>query len=114
MDDTLHIGFSLFPRVTQLDLTSPAQVLSRVPNARVHLVWKTTEPVPTDVGFSLVPTTTFADCPPLHCAVRARRLQHPDQLEDDETLAFLRRQGAQARCVTSVAMARWCRARPAF
>ena len=30
MTDTLHIGFLLFPRVTQLDLTGPAQVLSRV------------------------------------------------------------------------------------
>lgn len=102
MDDPLHIGFLLFPRVTQLDLTGPAQVLSRVPNARVHLVWKTTEPVPTDVGFSLLPTTTFADCPPLTVLCVPGGFGIADQLEDDETLDFLRRQGAQARYVTSV------------
>lgn len=102
MDDTLHIGFLLFPRVTQLDLTGPAQVLSRVPNARVHLVWKNTDPVITDAGFSLVPTTPFADCPLLQVLCVPGGFGIADQLEDEETLAFLRRQGAQARYVTSV------------
>jgi cyclohexyl-isocyanide hydratase len=102
MDDTLHIGFLLFPRVTQLDLTGPAQVLSRVPHARVHLVWKNTDPVITDAGFSLVPTTRFADCPPLQVLCVPGGFGIADQLEDEETLAFLRRQGAQARYVTSV------------
>ncbi|HEX7646735.1 MAG TPA: DJ-1/PfpI family protein, partial [Noviherbaspirillum sp.] len=41
MNDTIHIGFLLFPNVTQLDMTGPVQILSRVPNAKVHLVWKT-------------------------------------------------------------------------
>jgi cyclohexyl-isocyanide hydratase len=102
MDDTLHIGFLLFPRVTQLDLTGPAQVLSRVPQARVHLVWKSTDPVITDAGFSLVPTTTFAACPPLQVLCVPGGFGIAEQLEDEETLAFLRRQGAQARYVTSV------------
>ncbi len=65
MTNPLQIGFLVFPDVTQLDLTGPAQVLSRVPGARVHLAWKTLEPMKTDVGFSLNPTTSFADCPPL-------------------------------------------------
>ena len=102
MDDTLPVGFLLFPRVTQLDLTGPAQVLSRVPRARVHLVSKTSESVPTDAGFSLLPTTTFADCPPLAVLCVPGGFGIAAQLEDDETLAFLRRQGAQARYVTSV------------
>ena len=46
MSSILHIGFLLFPNVTQLDLTGPAQVLSRVPGARTHLAWKTRDPVP--------------------------------------------------------------------
>ena len=65
MNSTIHIGFLLFPNVTQLDLTGPAQVLSRVPGAQVHLAWKNLEPVATDVGFAIQPTTTFADCPQL-------------------------------------------------
>jgi cyclohexyl-isocyanide hydratase len=102
MQAAIHIGFLLFPHVTQLDLTGPAQILGRVPGAQVHLVWKTTDPVPTDVGFSINPTTTFADCPPLDvlCVPGGFGIEH--LLDDDDTLAFLRRQGDQARWVTSV------------
>ena len=60
MTAPLHIGLLIYPNVTQLDATGPAQVLSRVPGARMHMVWKTLDPVPTDAGFSIVPTTTFA------------------------------------------------------
>jgi cyclohexyl-isocyanide hydratase len=102
MNEPLHIGFLLFPMVTQLDLTGPAQVLSRVPNGKVHLVWKTTEPVLTDVGFAIQPTTTFDDCPPLDVLCVPGGFGIGDQLEDGETLAFLRRQGEGARYVTSV------------
>lgn len=102
MDTAIHIGFLLFPQVTQLDLTGPAQVLSRVPDARVHLVWKERVPVMTDVGFEIVPTTTFDDCPPLTVLCVPGGFGIDAQLNDQETLAFLRRQGASARYVTSV------------
>ena len=98
----LHIGFLLFPRVTQLDLTGPAQVLSRVPGAIVHLVWKDREPVMTDVGFSINPTTTFEECPALTVLCVPGGFGIDAQLTDQATLAFLRRQGDQARYVTSV------------
>jgi cyclohexyl-isocyanide hydratase len=98
----LHIGFLLFPRVTQLDLTGPAQVLSRVPGANVHLVWKNREPVMTDVGFSINPTTTFDDCPALTVLCVPGGFGIEAQLTDQDSLRFLRRQGEQARYVTSV------------
>lgn len=102
MPATIQIGFLLFSNVTQLDLTGPAQVLSRVPGATVHLVAKTLEPVATDVGFSLNPTATFADCPNLDVLCVPGGFGIADQVGDDETLNFLRRQGADARYVTSV------------
>jgi cyclohexyl-isocyanide hydratase len=102
MQAAIHIGFLLFPNVTQLDLTGPAQILARVPGAQVHLVWKTTEPVPTDVGFSINPTTTFDACPPLDVLCVPGGFGIELLLDDRETLAFLRRQGEQARWVTSV------------
>ena len=46
MTNRIEIGFLVFPKVTQLDLTGPLQVLSRVPGAAVHLIWKRIEPVP--------------------------------------------------------------------
>lgn len=102
MSATLHIGFLLFPRVTQLDLTGPAQILSRVPGAQVHLVWKTIDPVPTDVGFTINPTTTFEECPPLDVLCVPGGFGIEALFGDSETLDFLRRQGGQARWVTSV------------
>lgn len=102
MTDTLHIGFLVFPGITQLDLTGPAQVLSRLPGAKVHLAWKTLQPVTTDVGFTLNPTITFAECPRLEVLCVPGGFGVVDQLVDDETMAFLRAQGSTARYVTSV------------
>src|SRR5205085_1738817 len=65
MSSPLQIGLLVFPRVTQLDFTGPLQVFSSVPGAKLHLIWKRIEPVPSDSVLTLTPTTTFADCPQL-------------------------------------------------
>ena len=39
MTAPLHIGILLFPNVTQLDATGPAQVLCRAPGATLHMIW---------------------------------------------------------------------------
>ncbi|MGX7708964.1 DJ-1/PfpI family protein [Methylobacterium sp. Gmos1] len=98
----ITIGFLIFPKVTQLDLTGPAQVLSRVPGAKVHLVWRAIEPIETDVGFTINPTITFEDCPQLDVVCAPGGFGVVDQLNDGTTMDFLRRQAAGARYVTSV------------
>jgi cyclohexyl-isocyanide hydratase len=102
MAETIQIGILLYPNVTQLDATGPAQVLSRVPGAKMHMIWKTLDPVPTDAGFSIVPTTTFADCPKLDVICVPGGGGQTVLMTDDETLDFLRKQAATARYVTSV------------
>ena len=102
MADTIQIGILLYPNVTQLDATGPAQVLSRVPGAKMHMIWKTRDPVPTDAGFSIVPTTTFADCPQLDVVCVPGGGGQVELMVDPETLDFLRKQAAKARYVTSV------------
>ena len=102
MADTIHIGILLFPDLTQLDATGPAQVLCRVPNAKLHMIWKTLDPVPTDAGFSIVPTTTFADCPQLDVICVPGGGGQVALMNDEETLGFLRKQADGARYVTSV------------
>ena len=52
MAEPVQIGILLYPQVTQLDATGPAQVLCRVPGATLHMIWKTRDPVPTDAGVS--------------------------------------------------------------
>ena len=102
MAEPIQIGILLYPNVTQLDATGPAQVLSRVPGAKMHMIWKTLDPVPTDAGFSIVPTTTFADCPQLDVICVPGGGGQVELMVDPETLDFLRKQAATARYVTSV------------
>jgi len=92
----------LFPNVTQLDLTGPAQVFSRWPNTELHLVAATLDPVVTDAGFALVPTVTFADCPPVDVVCVPGGDGVFENLENEELLAFVRRTAAEAAWVTSV------------
>jgi len=95
-------GFLIFPNLTQLDVTGPLQVLYRLPGARTEIVAKTREPVPSDCGMSIVPTTTFADCPPLDLICVAGGFGVSAAIEDEATVAFVREQADGARYVTSV------------
>ena len=102
MTDALQIGILFFPNVTQLDAMGPAQVLSRVPGAKMHIIWKSRDPVTTDSGFAVLPTTTFADCPQLDVICVPGGMGQVALMNDEETLAFLRRQAGGARYITSV------------
>lgn len=99
---TRRIGMLLFPRLTQLDLTGPYEVLARLPNSTVDLVARTHAPVKTDRGMEIVPTTTFAECPPLDVIMVPGGPGQQDLMEDEEALGFLRQQAATAKYVTSV------------
>ena len=77
-------------------------MLTRVPDARVHLLWKTREPVVADSGIAIVPNATLADCPPLDVVFVPGGGGITALLDDEEVLAFLRAQAESARWVTSV------------
>jgi cyclohexyl-isocyanide hydratase len=102
MSAPLQIGLLVFPKVTQLDLTGPLQVFSSVPGAKVHLIWKRIEPVPSDSVLTLTPTVTFADCPQLDVICVPGGAGSDDMVNDEEMLDFLRRQAKAAKYVTSV------------
>jgi cyclohexyl-isocyanide hydratase len=97
-----RIGMLLFPRLTQLDMTGPYEVLARLPDTEVELVARTLAPVTTDRGMQIVPTTTYVDCPPLDVVMVPGGPGQQDMMEDEEVLSFLRRQAAGAKYVTSV------------
>jgi cyclohexyl-isocyanide hydratase len=102
MPAPLQIGLLIFPKVTQLDMTGPLQVFSSLPGATVHLIWKRIEPVTTDTVLTLVPTTTFADCPQLDVICVPGGAGTDDILNDEEVLSFLRMQAEGAKYITSV------------
>ncbi|WP_315703707.1 MULTISPECIES: DJ-1/PfpI family protein [unclassified Bradyrhizobium] len=102
MAASLSIVFVLFPRVTQLDLTGPLQVFSSIPGASIHLAWKRIEPVPTDSVLTLMPTTTFAECPQADVICVPGGFGVDEILDDAEVIGFLRRQAGGAKYITSV------------
>jgi cyclohexyl-isocyanide hydratase len=59
----IEIGFLVFPKLQQLDLTGPNEVFAALPGTRVHLIWKTLAPVIALSGLSVVPTVTMQDRP---------------------------------------------------
>ncbi|NVH73439.1 DJ-1/PfpI family protein [Paraburkholderia sp. JPY432] len=99
---SLQIGFLVFPKVQQLDLTGPHDVLASVPDATMHLVWKTREPVVSSNGLVLTPSATYGSCPPLDVICVPGGSGVTALLQDEQTIDFVRRQAASARYVTSV------------
>jgi cyclohexyl-isocyanide hydratase len=99
---SLHFGLLLFPRVQQLDLTGPYEVFASLPGARVDLVAREIAPVVSATGIMLVPTISFADCPPLDVICVPGGAGVNALLTDAETLDFVRKQASTARFVTSV------------
>ncbi|MGH6728234.1 MAG: DJ-1/PfpI family protein [Pseudolabrys sp.] len=97
-----RIGMLIFPRMTQLDMTGPYEVLARLPNTTVDLVARTRDPVATDRGMQIVPTVTYAECPPLDVVMVPGGPGQQELMEDAATLDFLRRQAASAQYITSV------------
>ena len=97
-----HVVFAIFDQITQLDFTGPAQFLCRMPGAQVHVAAATLDPVMTDVGFAIVPTTTFADCPQADLLCVPGGLGVAPALSDARLIDFVRNQAAEAQWVTSV------------
>ncbi|HYQ06656.1 MAG TPA: DJ-1/PfpI family protein [Xanthobacteraceae bacterium] len=98
-----NIGFVIFPDLTQLDFTGPLQVLARMPQSSNFVIAKSPAPVPSDCGLSLVPTRTFANCPPLDLICVPGGVKGViGAIGDHETVDFVRRQAAGAKYVTAV------------
>ena len=98
----IRVVFLVYPNVTQLDLTGPAQVLSRLGDAKVDLVWKTTQPVQTDSGFALLPTATLDEVQSADILCVPGGFGCTDVMLDDEVLSWVRNVGGEAQWVTSV------------
>lgn len=98
----MNIVFVLFDNVTQLDFTGPVQFLSRLPDAKVHVVSKDGAAVTTDCGFSILPRSTFAQCPQadILCVPGGHGVR--DAIADTVLVDFVRQQAQRAEYVTSV------------
>lgn len=101
-EKALSFGLLLFPNVTQLDLTGPYEVLARVPGARVHLLWKTLDPVRSDTGLTILPTVTLAEAPPLDLILVPGGGGINALLTDEEVLDFLEERASSTRYLAGI------------
>jgi len=91
------------PGMTQLDITGPHQVFSFIPEARVHMLWKNLQPVTSYEGLTILPTTTFDECPQLDIiCVPGGGIATVETMADSEMLEFLKQQSKTAKYITSV------------
>ncbi len=102
MPAPVRIGFLAFPRLTQLDLTGPYEILARIPGADPVLLWKEAGPVRTELGLELVATARLDAAPALDVLVVPGGPGVNAVLADEEVLRFVAARGAAARFATSV------------
>jgi cyclohexyl-isocyanide hydratase len=102
MAEQLRVGFLLYPYLTQLDLTGPAQVFAAAGGFEFHYLWKNKAPVMSDAGIALLPTTTLDECPPLDIVLIPGGPGQAALMQDITVLEWLARQGHSAKWLTSV------------
>ncbi len=100
--ESISIGLLLFPSLTQLDLTGPYEVFVRAPGTAVHLIWKDLQPVVSDRGMAILPTTTLDTCPPLDIICIPGGPGQVGLMDDEDILSFIRTQSQQDRLITQV------------
>ncbi|BAZ70392.1 MAG: DJ-1/PfpI family protein [Pelatocladus maniniholoensis HA4357-MV3] len=97
------IGLVIYPDMFQLDITAPHQVFSLMPNTSVLLLWKSLEPVVSNGGLTILPNTTFDECPQLDVlCVPGGSFGAVQIMEDIEVLAFLQKHGNTTKYITAV------------
>ena len=98
----LHIGSVIFPRVDQIDFTGPFEVFSRIPNAACVTIAKEPGPLRDTRGLLLTAEKTFSELGQLDLLHVAGGPGQEALMDDEETLAFIRRQSINAKYIFSV------------
>ncbi|EQD37914.1 ThiJ/PfpI domain-containing protein, partial [mine drainage metagenome] len=98
----INIGVLIFPGIDQLDFTGPFEVFSRIPGARIHVLWKTLAPVCDIHGLILTPTMKLSACPPLDVLVIPGGPGQEALMDSRELMNFIRARAERAKVVLSV------------
>jgi cyclohexyl-isocyanide hydratase len=91
-----QVNIVLVPRMVQLDVTGPFEVLARVPGWKVSLVAETLAPVRTELGLRIVPDVTREQAAPADLLVVPGGTGVDFAMLDPGWIAFVQRQAASA------------------
>jgi cyclohexyl-isocyanide hydratase len=85
-------------------MVAPQLVFANLPNARVHTIWKTLDPVVCDSGLSILPSSTLEQSPrDLDILfVGGSKAATWALLNDAEVITYLADRGQRAKWITSV------------
>ncbi|HSD23383.1 MAG TPA: DJ-1/PfpI family protein [Solirubrobacterales bacterium] len=86
----MRIAYVLYPDFTGIDLIGPYEVISRWPDAQVHFVARTLDPVRADRGLTAVPTDTPDTLPDPDLIVVPGSENPVPELEDQVLIEWLR------------------------
>ena len=102
LNQHLIIGALVFPRMDQIDLTGPFEVLSRLPDSTFLMIGKDLTPVRDVQGLILTPEIALAAVRQLDVLVVPGGFGQEALMDDEEVLAFLRAQAAGAQYTFSI------------
>lgn len=100
--ESFRIAFLIYPGMTQLDFTGPAEVLGLMPDAEITLVSKTLAPVSSDIGVTFVPDATIAAEADYQMICVPGGAACTDLMADRPVLDWLAKQATSAQYITSV------------
>jgi cyclohexyl-isocyanide hydratase len=97
-----RIAMLVHPDMVLQDLIGPITVFNMM-RSEIHLVWKDLEPVRSETGITVAPTTVYRDCPAdLDILFAPGGLAGTIAvMQDAETIEFFRHHGKTAKYVTS-------------
>ena len=99
----INIGFLIYPDVIQLDVMGAYQVLAFPPNASIHLICQTPDPITSNEGLIITPTATFNNCPQLDVVcVPGGGIGQVEVMQNPAILDFLQQKSNSAKYITSV------------
>jgi cyclohexyl-isocyanide hydratase len=98
----LVIGMVLFPDLTQLDLSGPHEVFTRMPMTNVYLLAETLQPVRSERGLTITPDATWATSRALDVIFVPGGVGVNAMMEHAPLLKFLQRQSKSATYMTAV------------
>ncbi|MDC1311318.1 DJ-1/PfpI family protein [Burkholderiales bacterium] len=96
------IGILVFPGVTQLDFTGPAEIMARMPNTKVSLVWKTLDPVKSQFGLKFHPDVKISENVQYDLILVPGGFDCARLMIDPDILAWLQHQSESVEYLTSV------------
>jgi transcriptional regulator GlxA family with amidase domain len=98
----VKIAYVLYPDFTALDLVGPYEVISRWPNADVHFLARSLEPIRCDCGLTVVPSDTPETLPNPDLIVVPGSSNPLPVLDDDVLLQWLRAAAPHCQWTASV------------